>query len=66
MAGLTLALGGFPIVLMGPDDGDGGTSLKLMAWATVPILLLSVLWSWWPARRGVSKAAGVGPSSGSA
>lgn len=37
-----------------------------MAWATVPILLLIVLWSWWPVRRGVSKVAGVAPPSGSA
>ncbi|WP_406323027.1 hypothetical protein [Streptomyces sp. NBC_01637] len=66
VAGLVLALGGFPIVLMGPDDGDGGTSLKVMAWATGPILLLIVLWSWWPVRRGVPKAAGVAPPSGSA
>lgn len=66
VAGSALALGGFPIVLMGPDDGDGGTSLKLMAWATVPVLLLFVLWSWWPVRRGVSKVARVAPPSDSA
>ncbi|MGC5006126.1 hypothetical protein [Streptomyces sp. DT203] len=66
VAGLVLALGGFPIVLMGSDDGGGGTSFKVMAWATVPILLLSVLWSWWPVRRGASKVAGVAPPSGSA
>lgn len=66
VAGLALALGGFPIVLMGSDDGDGGTSLKLMAWATAPILLLSVLYSWWPVRRGASKVAGAAPPGGSA
>ncbi len=66
VAGLALALGGFPIVLMGSDDGDGGTSLKLMAWATAPILLLSVLYSWWPVRRSASKVAGVAPPGGSA
>lgn len=66
VAGLTLALGGSTMVLMGPDDGNGGTSLKLMAWATLPIMLLFVLYSWWPVRRGVSKVAGVAPPSGSA
>lgn len=66
VAGLVLALGGSTMVLMGSDDGHGGTSLKLMAWATVPIMLLFVLYSWWPVRRGVSKVAGVAPPSGSA
>lgn len=55
-----------------PDCADGfrrrgrGTSLKLMAWATAPILLLSVLYSWWPVRRGASKVARVAPPGGSA
>lgn len=66
VAGLVLALGGSTMVLMGPDDGGGGTSLKLVAWATAPILLLSVLYSWWPVRRGASKIAGVAPPGGSA
>ncbi|SCZ03681.1 hypothetical protein SAMN02745898_107113 [Streptomyces sp. 136MFCol5.1] len=37
-----------------------------MAWATVPVLLLFVLGSWWPVRRGVSKVARVAPPSDSA
>lgn len=51
VVGAVLAVSGPVMVLMNPDDGDGGASLTVMAWATAPVLLLFALYNWWPVRR---------------